>query len=192
VPYTREHLIKQEEDDRIVEYILERAEICTQFEKIEEGEAAVGENGYLIPGLKRNPFQKIMLEYLVEIPLFKALYDNPERVQRRLHILDEQAIEILKQPAALNVPYVQFLDNLDGFMTNPRLFETHCLPYYQKYSELLHGQGKKVGSHTDGNIKHLLNLLAESGLDVCESFSPSPLMACILKRPGKHGAKRVR
>jgi len=42
----------------------------------------------------------------------------------------------------------------------------------------LHTQGKKVGSHTDGNVKPLLRLLAESGLDVCESFSPYPLTEC--------------
>jgi hypothetical protein len=35
-----------------------------------------------------------------------------------------------------------------------------------------------VGSHTDGNLKPLLRLLAESGLDVCESFSPYPLTEC--------------
>jgi uroporphyrinogen-III decarboxylase len=63
-------------------------------------------------------------------------------------------------------------------MTNPKLFAEFCLPYYQRYVEILHGQDKKVGSHTDGNLKPLLNLLAESGLDVCESFSPFPLTEC--------------
>jgi len=63
-------------------------------------------------------------------------------------------------------------------MTNHKLFEKYSLPYYQKYTDVLHGQGKKVGCHTDGNIKPLLNLLAQSGLDVCESFSPFPLTEC--------------
>ncbi len=63
-------------------------------------------------------------------------------------------------------------------MTNPKLFTEFCLPCYQRYSEILHGQGKKVGSHTDGNVKPLLALLKDSGLDVCESFSPVPLTPC--------------
>jgi uroporphyrinogen-III decarboxylase len=63
-------------------------------------------------------------------------------------------------------------------MTNPKLFKKYNLPYYQKYADILHGQGKKVGSHTDGNLKPLLNLLAKCGLDVCESFSPAPLTEC--------------
>ncbi|NWG75949.1 MAG: hypothetical protein HXY24_15330, partial [Rubrivivax sp.] len=32
--------------------------------------------------------------------------------------------------------------------------------------------------HTDGNLKRLLSMLADSGLDVCESFSPAPLTEC--------------
>jgi hypothetical protein len=63
-------------------------------------------------------------------------------------------------------------------MTNPRLFAQDNLGQYQRYSQVLHAQGKKVGSHTDGDVRPLLALLAESGLDVCESFSPAPLTAC--------------
>ena len=44
----------------------------------------------------------------------------------------------------------------------------------------MHAQGKKVGSHTDGDIKSLLGLIAESGLDVCESFTPAPVTECTL------------
>jgi hypothetical protein len=45
----------------------------------------------------------------------------------------------------------------------------------------LHAQGKKAGSHTDGDVKPLLKLLARSGLDVCESVSPAPLTPATLE-----------
>jgi hypothetical protein len=60
-------------------------------------------------------------------------------------------------------------------MTNPILFQRYCLQNLQCYTELLHAQGKKAGSHTDGDVKPLLELLTLSGLDVCESVSPAPL-----------------
>jgi hypothetical protein len=63
-------------------------------------------------------------------------------------------------------------------MTNPKLFAQYCLPELQSYTQVLHGQEKIVGSHTDGEVKPLLGLLKESGLDVCESFSPQPLTRC--------------
>jgi len=47
-----------------------------------------------------------------------------------------------------------------------------------RYSQIAHAQGKKISSHMDGNVKPLLPLIAESGLDVIESFSPAPLTPC--------------
>ncbi len=177
-PYLREHLIKDEADDRIVEYILERVEFVPLFEMLQAEAKHINGHGLVVPSLHRIPFQQLLLEYLGEAPLFYALHDNPARVHRLMDLLEQLMLEILGKLAELPAVYVEFPDNLDGVMTNPRLFERYCLPAYQRYSEILHGQGKKVGSHTDGNLKPLLGLLAESGLDVCESFSPAPLTAC--------------
>jgi hypothetical protein len=177
-PYLTQHLIKAEDDYRIAEHIIEHTEIVPQFDEILQDERDLGDNGFVVPCLHRIPFQQALLEYLGEVPLFTALYDSPRLLDRLIHLLDQQFMQILQQLSDLPAVYVEFGDNLDGMMTNPKLFEKYSLPYYQKYSEILHGQGKKVGSHTDGNVKPLLHLLAESGLDVCESFSPAPLTEC--------------
>jgi len=174
-PYLREHLIKDDPDYRTVEYILERAEFVPQFEKLTAEESRVGEAGYVVPLLHRIPFQQVLLEYLGEVRLFYALHDDPGPVHRLLTLLDDQLRDILRGVAGMPVAYVEFPDNLHGGMTNPRLFTRYCLPDLQRYTEVLHRQGKKVGSHTDGDVKPLLALLRESGLDVCESISPFPL-----------------
>ena len=177
-PLLSEHLIKSEEDYRTVEYILEHAEFVALFENIADDQKMLGENGFAVPCLHRIPFQQLLLEYLGEMQLFTAVYDNPGLIDRLLQILDEQYMEIIRRISGLPVIYVEFPDNLDGMMTNPKLFEKYSLPYYRKYTAALHHQGKKVGCHTDGNVKPLLNLLTHSGLDVCESFSPFPLTEC--------------
>ena len=177
-PLLSEHLIKSEADYRTVEYILEHAEFVPLFENIADDQKMLGENGFVVPCLHRIPFQQLLLEYLGEMQLFTAVYDNPGLIDRLVTILDEQYTEIVHRVSELPVIYVEIPDNLDGMMTNPRLFEKYSLPYYQKYTAILHDQGKKVGCHTDGNIQALLGLLAQSGLDVCESFSPYPLTEC--------------
>lgn len=177
-PYLKEHLIKEEEDYHTVEIILEKAEFIPRFDRIVEQQRAIGADGFVVPLLHRIPFQQVLLEYLGEAQLFFELHDAPQRVQRLMQILNEQMEEILTRLAPLKVPYLEFPDNLHGLMTNPRLFAKYCLPAYQQYCEALHEQGKKAGSHTDGNIRPLLGLLKESGLDVCESFSPYPLTEC--------------
>jgi hypothetical protein len=174
-PYLQEHLVKDEADFKVVEYILERAEFVPAFEKIKAEEAQLGGEGLLVPLLQRIPFQQILLEYLGEMNLFYALHDNPVLVRRLLELLDQQLLTAIQRLADLDVPYVEFPDNLHGLMTNPKLFREYCLPAYQKYTDILHRQGKQAGSHTDGDIRPLLGLLVESGLDVCESVSPAPL-----------------
>jgi hypothetical protein len=177
-PYLREHLIKDADGYRTAEHILERAEFVPAYEKLAAAEAQVGGNGYVVPLLHRIPFQQVLLEYLGEVPLCYALQDDRDRLERLLGLLDRQMLEIVHRLADLPAIYVEFPDNLHGGMTNPRLFARHCLPDYQRYAGVLHGQGKVVGSHTDGDVRPLLSLLRESGLDVCESISPFPLTSC--------------
>jgi hypothetical protein len=174
-PYLKEHLIKDEADYRTVEYILERAEFVERFDVLYAEQNRLGPDAFVVPLVQRIPFQQVLLEYLGEAPLFYALHDNPRTVERLLELLDAQLTDILIKLASMQAPYVEFPDNLHGMMTNPKLFQQYCLPHLQRYSGLLHAQGKKVGSHTDGDVRPLLKALAISGLDVCESVSPAPL-----------------
>jgi hypothetical protein len=174
-PYMTTHLVKEPADYRTIEYILERAEFIPLYAEFEAEEKEVGSHGLVVPCIHRIPFQQALLEYLGEMSLFQALYDSIDELDRLIHLLDLQMVDILNRLAETDLPYIEFGDNLDGMMTNPDLFRQYCLPQYQKYSQILHAQGKKVGSHTDGNLRPLVDLLPESGLDVCESFTPQPL-----------------
>lgn len=188
-PYLKEHLIKNSDDLAVVEFILERAEYIPQYDKIRLEQERLGEMAFVVPLLHRIPFQQVLLEYFGEIHLFYNLNDAPNQVQRLLQVLDVQMMEFLDQLKDFDWPYVEFPDNLHGMMTNPRLFSRYCLPDLQKYTDQLHRQGKKVGSHTDGNVKPLLKLLSESGLDVCESFSPYPLTECTFEEAWRAWSK---
>lgn len=177
-PYFSEHPIKCAEDYNTVHWILERIELVSQFEKLLREEGALGDAGYAIPLLHRVPFQEVLIDFLGEIPTFFALNDEPARIAALLDALHEIRLATVELLADLHVAYVEFDDNLTGQMTNPRLFTQYCLPHYQQYTDLYHQQGKQVGSHTDGELRPLLGLLKETGLDVCESFSPAPLTEC--------------
>ncbi len=183
-PYLQKHLISQPEDYPIVEALIERMEFVPLFESVKSWQDQIGEHGLVVPLLQRIPFQQLLLEYLGEINLFKALHYERQRVERLMQLLDEQLFDVLPRLAPLDAgdpqgtAYVEFPDNLHGMMTSPPLFRKYCLEAYQKYTAILHGQGKKVGSHTDGDMRTLLSMLPESGLDVCESFSQQPLTSC--------------
>jgi hypothetical protein len=170
--------VREPEDYRVYEFIVEHAEFVPRFEAFYEREAELDGFGYLVPMLNRVPFQSLLIDVIGEVPFFYALYDNPRLVDRLMQVLDQQIGDMLEKCSELQVPYIEFCDNLEGSMTNPRLFMKYVAPSYQRYSQILHAQGKKLGSHTDGNLKKLVPLLPESGLDVCESFTPAPITGC--------------
>lgn len=178
LPYMSEHPIKDEADVRVLEYIMERAEYVPKHEQVIQKQADMGGIGFVMPFLTRVPFQRLLLDFVGEVPLFFMIHDTPHLVDRMMDLLHERMLDDIRQTAAFDGIYVQFPDNVDGVITNPELFTRYSLPGYQAYTDLLHAQGKRVGSHTDGNLRPILDLLARSGLDVCESFSPAPLTAC--------------
>ena len=176
--YLAEPPIKEPEDFTTMVWIYEHLEYVPRFDRVRAMEAEIGDYGYAVPRLDRIPFQEVLIDLLGEIATFFALADRPAAVRDLLRLIDERRLEVFGLLAELDVAYVELGDNLTGHMTNPALFMEHALPSYQRYSELFHAQGKKLGSHTDGNLKPLLQLVRECGLDVCESFSPAPLTEC--------------
>jgi hypothetical protein len=180
-PLTTIHPIRNENDFIVCEYLLEHSEFVPAFSGYQKREKKIGENGFLVPMLNRTPFQCLLLDGLGEMNLFYALHDNPIRVERIFRLMDEVNRNILENLAEFNIPYVEFCENLDVSMANPKLFLKYLLPVYQSYAEILHHQGKLLGAHLDGNLNGLEYLLAESELDVCESFTPAPMTACIFE-----------
>jgi hypothetical protein len=178
LPYMSDHPIKGADDVRVLEYVLERAEYVPKHDRVLEKQAGMGRIGFVMPLMTRVPFQRLLLDFVGEVPLFYMIHDTPRLVDHMLVLLHERMLEDIRQVAAYGGPYVHFPDNVDGVITNPELFARYSLAHYQQYAELLHAQGKRAGSHTDGNLRPILDLLARSGLDVCESFSPAPLTAC--------------
>jgi hypothetical protein len=176
--YLYEHPIKELADFETVHWIIDHAEPVPRFDDVYATAAALGGDGFVVPRLDRIPFQEVLIDQLGEIATFYALADDPGPVLRLMDAIHELRLQEAALLGGLDYPYVELADNLTGHMTNPKLFAEYALPHYRAYAELYHAQGKTMGSHTDGDLKSLLGLLQESGLDVCESFSPAPLTEC--------------
>jgi uroporphyrinogen-III decarboxylase len=81
--------------------------------------------------------------------------------------LDEQVQKAMESSADV----IWSPDNVTSDMTPPRLYETHCLPFYQKYHGMCRGAGKIYSVHMDGKLAALKELIARSLFDVIDSFS---------------------
>lgn len=175
IPYTTEHIITDVDSFSIVTWMLKNAEIVPTYDDFIATDALIADRGFCTGELGRVPFQQILLEFL---GIERAVYwmaDEPARFQYLLDLLDDlcwQTLEIgLGSPAHL----VEFGDNYDGNITSPKLFAKYCIPFLQRAAGKIHARGRLMSNHLDGDIKPLLHLVPEAGIDVAESFSPHPL-----------------
>jgi hypothetical protein len=176
--YLVEHFISDRDGYRVAEYIVERAEVQARYEDYAREAAAIGPDGCATAILDRTPFQRVLLDFVGEQATFYALHDEPALVERLLAALAPQAEELLELGARSPAEVVELADNLDGFMTNPRLFRRFVMPYYQHASVRLARAGKHLASHVDGDLSTLAGLLPESGLRIAEAFTPAPMTQC--------------
>ncbi len=180
------HVIKQESDCRIMEHILENLEFVDRFDQVRRKIDEVGEDGFVLPGMGRSPFQKLLLDIFGEVPFFYAMADMPEAVDRLLALLDERIDAALMRLKAFDYPLITFDENIDGFMTNPRFMKRYIQPRYEKYADILHSQNKLLCAHTDGDLSRILRELGASALDIAESFTPAPQTKCDLNEALEH------
>jgi len=174
-PYLVKHVLSTDEEFEAVQWILDHSEVVPDYETFEAREAEIGGDGLTIGMMNRVPFQRLMLDFMGEERTVYQMVDNPARFAHLLDILTAQGQEMVQ--VALDSPalLVEFADNFEGMITSPRLFQDYCIPFLQETADRVHAQGRFLGSHMDGDLKPLLHLIPESGVDVVESFSPSPL-----------------
>ncbi len=174
-PYMVEHILKDDDDFNVVKWILNNAEIVPTYADFEAKEALAGEEGFTIGMMDRVPFQRILLDFMGEEHTIYGMMDNPKNFQYLLEALSDQGREILEVALASPALMLEFGDNFEGSITSPGLFRKYCMPYMQAAADKIHARGRFLGSHMDGNMKPLLHLVPECGIDVVESISPKPL-----------------
>ena len=175
VPYVEKHLIRQESDFQIVYWILDHCRTIADFDCFVSREEEIGQQGLTVGEIGRVPFQRLILDFLGEERCFYLMFDNPKQFRVLLDRLMELDVENLDMGLEFPGLMLEYGDNFDGEITNPNLFKEYCLLHLQQASEKAHAAGKVLGSHMDGDMSHLVELVPETGLDVIEAFSPYPL-----------------
>lgn len=82
-----------------------------------------------------------------------------------------QVYEIVAKSPAL---IANFGGNETSNVMGRERYEKYVFPYHNEAAEIMHKHGKLLGSHLDGNNKIWADLVAKSGLDYIEAFTPSP------------------
>jgi len=169
--WRKEFLIKSPSDYRIVKFIVENTIYYENYHSFLEARDNLGDDGVILTGMDRTPWQKMLIELVGVQRLFLDLYDNRYLVEDLLSSLEEKSDEAYKIAASSPAEVIWAPDNITGDVTEPKLFERYCLPFYMKQGRLLHQQNKAYIVHMDGKLKCLKNLIKKADINAVESFT---------------------
>lgn len=175
IPWRVKRRIQAPEDYAVVRFMVEDTVLTPDAFPIEQAKAWLGEDGVVVAGLPHSPMQRLMIDW-IGTPRFYIHYARyRDRIEELYQALATKYEELYAIAAASSADLVNFGDNLDGVLVNPRLFEAYFMPCYEQCARALHGRGKLMASHFDGRLDDLKELIAACPQDVIEAFHPPPM-----------------
>jgi len=172
---TVEYFVKEPKDVKVLKFVIEDTIYEPDYENCEQLEEELEGDGVVVAGSDYTPLMKIIIRYMGFRTFALMQTRSPEIVSELVDVIDGKYEEMYRILADSPAKIVNVGDNIDSVFVSPRLFEKYCLPYYNKYYEILKARGKVVMSHMDGRLRVLKDLIAKAKLDVIEAFTPPPM-----------------
>lgn len=174
--WTIEHLFKGPDDYKVLRYLIEDQQFSPNYDAFVETQEWMGDD-VLMRGtiwMKAGLLHGIMIHWMGVETFATEWYENRDEILKLVEAGAGKLREAL--PLVAESPCIHF--NLGGNETpevmGPPRYQQYHLPIYREWSEALHKHGKLLGSHMDGNNSAWKHLIAASGLDYVEAFTPAP------------------
>lgn len=171
------HVKREVETEEELNVAAWREENCTwrwdqdRYDRLVE---EVGDLGAPVTYMPRMNIQNLYLDRMGTERGIYALHDWPGTVEAFFRALEASHDRLMDVINASPVEIVCFGENIHALTLPPDLFVKHHLPACQRRCEKLHGAGKFVYSHWDGDCGPLLPYARETGLDGIEAVTPKP------------------
>ena len=169
-----EFFIKKLEDYQIVEFMVKDAVYSANDDAFHEAERTLGEDGAVIGNLGYTPMQQMLIMWMGPERFAVDYYEHQEEFFGLYETLCRRHEEQYEIAAASPAEFVEYGDNVTSQMTGLERFQQYIVPCYNRLGEQLHGKGKRVGSHLDGDLKILKEAIRDSELDFIEAYNPPP------------------
>ena len=177
IPFLAGHPIRKKEDYRVLAYIFENLELIPAYEDWLAWEAGVGEDGICAACITpaASPMHHIQREFLDPTSFYFHYHDNHKEMTMLAEAMKPYFDQLLKMAVECPAELIFWGGNFDDMITYPPFFEKEMLPWMQRVCDALHGHGKLVHSHCDGENLRLMDLIRNSGIDMAEAICPYPM-----------------
>lgn len=166
--------VASEAELKVARWRMEHAEWKWEQAAFDKVRAEWGELGAPTMCMPRVNVQHLFIDDMGVEQAVYALTDYPEAVEGFFQALSENQSRLLEVICASPIEIINFGDNVHCGTLPVSWFKKYVLPEYQRRCARLHGAGKFVSAHWDGDTKTLLPLAKETGLDGLEALTPEP------------------
>jgi hypothetical protein len=169
--WIKKFLINTPHDYEIIKFMVENTVFRDDYDTFLEAQDNLGDDGVELAIIDRSPFQKMLIELTGTEQLSFDLIDRLDLVEDLLSSIEKKQDEAFQIIADSPAEVIWMVDNLTADITEPKLFEKYCIPFYNKQAKLLHEKNKVLVVHFDGKLKNIKELIMKTDIDVIESFT---------------------
>jgi hypothetical protein len=175
--WVTEQAIRQPNDFATAAWIFSHLKVEARPNGYEAHRRAVGDRGVAVAYVNGTacPVHHIMKELMPVEQFFFAMHDYPEKIAQLQDAMEPYYSRIQQFAAESSAEVVLLGGNYDDSITHPRFFEKYILPPLRNYADVLHGKGKYLMTHTDGENRRLMPLYLRAGFDIADSVCPAPM-----------------
>ncbi len=170
-----EYPFKDVNDYDALQFLIEHTKVIENFEAYSRFMDSIGTDGLALPFSGHLPAHQLMIFFMGYQTFYLEMHDRPARVESLLEALTEQYRQVLALAAECPAPAIEVGANYDEQMTPPPVFETYFAPLYREARQILSSGDKILVVHGDGEMKQLLKLLMDCGIQVVEALTPRPM-----------------
>ncbi len=179
ISWVKEHAIKGPEDYRVLAHIFGNLEITPSYERYTTWREGIGEDGIAVAhgfGLScTSPMHFVQKTLLDATDFYLHHHDYPRQMAELLEALTGAYDTLLEILAGGELEAVMWSSNIDDMITYPALYEEYFQPWCHKAADILKHQGTLLIMHPDGENQGLMDLIAESRMDVADAVTPYPM-----------------
>jgi len=172
------HYVQTPEDYRALNAYIRCAVVLEDLDAYRRDLRQLGDDGLSFVSLGRTPFQQLWIEWTGIENLCRHLADAPAVVEETLEAmraLQRRVCRVVRRAVdRVQVPYVNFGDNITAPIVGERFFRRYCVTEYDYMADLLEGTGVPVSVHMDGDLKPLWSAIGASKVRCLDSLTPPP------------------
>jgi len=170
----KEFLVKTPDDYQVLAFIYRNQHYTPVYDEMVQAMERLGEDGVVIGNLGYSPMQQLIVMDMGTERFAIDWHERRDLVLELYQVINERRREQYELAAKSPAEFFIYGDNITSEIIGRERFERYALPCYNECAEVLHAEGKRLGVHMDGKMKHLVDVVATWKQDFVEAFAPFP------------------